>query len=211
MDVGCPRCAGPLQPPGLFSSQWRCDRHGSVAPLHAPATPSARSLLALAAASDVPVWLPWPLPAGWVLAGAAHVGDERTAASAVVVALAGPSPRGGPADVLLVAEQPGVGLGAALAGLADPDPAPSVFQPSPSTKVSVAGHPAPLWEVAAAPDRAVYVGEAGGCWLWAVVWPSEVALELHDDVALLDLRDPGHALDLPVGALSPRLPMGTAG
>jgi hypothetical protein len=55
------------------------------------------------------------------------------------------------------------------------------------------------------------VGEAAACWLWAVTWPSEVALELHDDVSLIDLRDPGHALDLPFGALSPRLPLGRAG
>lgn len=208
MDVGCPKCAGPLHAPGLFSSQWQCEVHGPVAPLHAPGPPSSRAVLAVASASGVPVWVPWPLPTGWVLAGTTHVGDERAAASAVVVALSGPSPRGGPADVLLVAEQPGVGLGAALAGLDDADPAPSVFDPPPSTKVAVAGHPVPLWEVAATDDRAVYVGEADGCWLWAVIWPSEVALELHDDVTLLDLRDPGHAVDLPVGALSPRLPLG---
>ena len=39
VDVGCPRCGGPLQPPGLFSSDWRCDTHGAVSPLHAPAAP----------------------------------------------------------------------------------------------------------------------------------------------------------------------------
>ena len=129
----------------------------------------------------------------------------------MVVALAGPSPRGGPADVLLVAEQPGVGLGAALAGLADTDPGVAVFEQPSSTKVTAAGHPTPLWELAAPADRAVYLGEAHGCWLWAVVWPSEVALELHDRVTLLDLRDPGHPLDLPVGALSPRLPLVSGG
>jgi len=208
VDVGCPRCAGPLQPPGLYSSQWRCGTHGPVVPLHAPVQPSSRAVLAVAARSGVPVWLPWPLPTGWVLAGSAHAGDDRAAASAVVVALSGPAPLGGPADVLLVAEQPGIGLGAALAGLPDLDPPPAAFDAPPSAKVGIGGHPAPLWEVHTGHDRAVYVGEADGCWLWAVVWPAEVGLELHDDVVLLDLRDPGHPLDLPVGALSPRLPLG---
>jgi hypothetical protein len=182
-----------------------------VSPLHAPAAPSARSLDAVVSRSGVPVWLPWPLPARWVLAGASIVGDDRSPATAVVLALSGPSLVGGPADVLLVAEQPGVGLGAMLAGLADPDPGPQVFDAAPSTKVSVVGHPTPLWELLCPQDRSAYVGEAAACWLWAVTWPSEVALELHDDVSLIDLRDPGHALDLPFGALSPRLPLGRPG
>lgn len=48
--------------------------------------------------------------------GGASAGDERTGARATAVALAGPSPLGGPADLVLVAEEPGVGLGARLAG-----------------------------------------------------------------------------------------------
>lgn len=211
VDVACPRCLAPLRAPGLFSSDWWCEAHGAVPPLHAPRSPSQRHLGAVLARTAVPAWLPWPLPTGWVLAGVSAAGDERAPAVAVVVALSGPSLVGGPADVLLVAEQPGVGLGAMLAGQPDPDPGPLVFEGVPSTKVVAVGHPTPLWEVDCPSDRAVYVGEASGCWLWAVVWPSEVVLELHDDVTLLDLRDPGHALDLPFGALSPRLPLGPAG
>ena len=32
----------------------------------------------------------------------------------------------------------------------------------------------------------------------------EAILLLHDDVRLVDLRDPGLSLDVPVGAMSPR-------
>jgi hypothetical protein len=135
------------------------------------------------------------------------VGDDRAPAVAAAVAWSAPAPLGGPADVLLVAEEPGVGLGAALAGLDGPDPDTHVLGGPPSTKVRVEGHPTPLWEVETAADRTAYVGEASGCWLWAVVWPGEVALELHDGVRLVDLRDPGHELVLPFGAPSPRLPV----
>src|SRR5439155_254641 len=67
--------------------------------------------------AGVPVWLPWPLPLGWLVAGFAGAGDERTGVRACAVALAGPNPLGGPADMVVVAEEPGIGLGAALAGL----------------------------------------------------------------------------------------------
>ena len=67
--------------------------------------------------AGVPVWLPWPLPAGWLVTGFAGAGDERTGTRACAVALSGPNPLGGPAEMLVVAEEPGIGLGAALAGL----------------------------------------------------------------------------------------------
>lgn len=207
MLVGCPRCSGRLQAPGLFSSDWQCETHGPVPPLHAATGGSLAALRQRAASSGVPVWAPWPLPTGWVCAGASFVGDDRAPAVAAVVAWSAPAPLGGPADVLLVAEEPGVGLGAALAGLDEPDPDPQVLAGPASTKVQIDGHPCSLWEVAAAADRAAYVGEALGCWLWAVAWPSELALELHDEARLVDLRDPGHELPVPFGALSPRLPL----
>jgi hypothetical protein len=58
---------------------------------------------------------------------------------------------------------------------------------------------------AGAEDRAVYVGEALGCWIWAVLWPGTAGFLLIDDFVLTDLRDAGHELDVPCGALSPRL------
>ena len=75
--------------------------------------------------------------------------------------------------------------------------------------MDTAGWPTPLWSVLEDPDlahdRSVWVGEAGGAWLWLVVWPETADLLLHDGLSLVDLRDPAFSLDLPFGALSPRL------
>ena len=53
------------------------------------------------------------------------------------------------------------------------------------------------------------MGEAAGLWLWLVAWPETADLMVHDDLTLVDLRDTGHALDLPYGALSPHLASST--
>ena len=135
--------------------------------------------------AGVPVWLPWPLPLGWLVAGFAGAGDERTGVRACAVALTGPNPLGGPADMVVVAEEPGIGLGASLAGLDSVD--------------------FPLWQVDS-PDRAVVAGEVQGRWLWVVLWPDTAGTLLVEPLALRDLRDPGQDLDLPFGAASPRLP-----
>jgi hypothetical protein len=96
-----------------MSSDWTCAEHGRVAPYHAT---RLESLAQVAASAKVPVWAPFPLIPGWTLGGLGWCGDERSGATATVLALAGPSPIGGPADLLLVAEEPGTGLGASLAG-----------------------------------------------------------------------------------------------
>jgi hypothetical protein len=160
---------------------------------------------ALLRTAAVPVWLPWPLPAGWLVTGFAGAGDERVGARACVVALSGPNPVGGPGDLLVVAEEPGVGLGARLAGLDGPDPGENFAVESPYTTFQYGGHEFPLWLVRA-PDRAVFAGEAMGNWLWAVLWPDTAGVLLVETLTLRDLRDPGQDLDLPFGATSPRLP-----
>ncbi|GLW07532.1 hypothetical protein Misp01_26620 [Microtetraspora sp. NBRC 13810] len=155
----------------------------------------------------MPVWLPWPLPPGWLVTGFAEAGDERTGTRASVVALAGPSVTQGPADLLVVAEEPGVGLGAALAGLDGPDPGEGFDRGPAHAKVHILGHPTPLWCVGGPQDRAVYAGEALGNWLWTVAWPAEAGcLIALSQLALRDLRDNDQELDLPYGASSPRLP-----
>ncbi len=159
-------------------------------------------LLRLAA---VPVLVPWPLPAGWLVTGFAAAGDERTGGRACAVALTGPSPAGGPGDLVVVAEEPGVGLGAGLAGLAGPDPGDALTMARPHALLHFEGHEIPLWHVAA-PDRAVYAGELKGNWLWLVLWPPAAGLLLAEPIVLRDLRDPWQSLDLPFGAPSPRLP-----
>ena len=123
----CPRCGRTLQQPTAWSSAWRCDWHGEVHPLLPAFSPSRDGLDGLLrrfrpGTAGVPAWLPWPLPVGWLVTGFAGAGDERTGIRACAVALSGPNPLGGPADMVVVAEEPGVGLGAALAGLDGVDP-----------------------------------------------------------------------------------------
>jgi hypothetical protein len=197
-------------------SAWTCPEHGAVAPLQ-PAHPGTSEQLAhLAAISVVPVWLPWPLPSGWLVSGVQSAGDEVTGPVATVVALAGPNPLPGHgaehqvvADLLLVAEQPAVGLGANLAGLHEVDAGESLsgalVAGGPQAKVHAAGHPTPLWNVPAGPERAAYVGEAHGVWLWLIMWPQSAGALVAEGLRLLDVRDPGHPLDIPTGAPSPRL------
>lgn len=111
-------------------------------------------------------------------------------------------------ELILVAEELGVGLGARYAGIDGPDPGPYMNVEKPAqTKLLAAGRPTPLWHVATAPDdRAVFAGEALGLWLWAVVWPEQSGLLMYDELVLTDLRDAGAEVDLvPCGALSPRL------
>jgi hypothetical protein len=158
------------------------------------------------------VWLPWPLPAGWLVTGVRAVGDERSGVVATVLACSGPNPTPPDdrpaehaAELLLVAEQPAVGLGAFLAGLPDIDPGERIAASAPLAKVFANGHPTPLWHVPVADGRAVYVGEAAGVWLWFLLWPGSAGALLLDDLHLVDAAEPGHVLDPPVGALSPRL------
>lgn len=201
----CPRCGGSLQPPGLWSSEWRCEQHGPVLPLHVAKVPSLRVLRDVASQARVPVWMPHPLPISWVITGIVYVGDERSGARGTALLCSGPSPVGGPADMALVAEEPGVGLGARLAGLPDPDPGP-LSGPA-EVKLSVAGHPTALWAAAAASrERVAYAGEARGCWLWEVLWPESASLLLLEDLRLEDLRDDVVPdAELLFGAASPRL------
>src|SRR4029077_14107598 len=106
--AACPRCGRPLKQPTAWSSAWRCDWHGEVQPLLPAFSPSQDGLDGLLhmyppGTAGVPVWLPWPLPLGWLVAGFAGAGDERTGVRACAVALAGPNPLGGPADMVVVA------------------------------------------------------------------------------------------------------------
>ncbi len=205
----CPRCPATVRPPGLLSSDWVCEVHGAVHPYQRPTLPSDGAVKHVVAAARVPVWLPWPLPLGWLVTGATYAGDERTGARATVVACSGPAPFGGVGELVLVAEELGVGLGARIAGIPGPDPGEGFASQPPGARVDAAGWPTPLWSVIEDPDiardRAVWVGEAGGAWLWLVVWPETADLLLHDGLSLVDLRDPAFSLDLPFGALSPRL------
>jgi hypothetical protein len=201
----CPRCDEPLRAPGLMSSSWECDRHGAVQPLRRWTRVTPEVLAQASAQAAVPLWSPFPLLPSWTVTGLALAGDERSGARATVLALSGPSPLGGPADLLLVAEEPGVGLGARLAGGDGLDPG-DVAKGQPDAKVEAAGHPTALWRCDSAEDRVAFVGEAAGVWLYAVLWPPAAELVLLEHVVLHDLRHEQHAgLELPVGAPTARL------
>ena len=208
--AACPRCGRTLHEPTVWSSAWRCDWHGEVHPLRPAFSPSREGLEGLLrtlrpGTAGVPAWLPWPLPVGWLVTGFAGAGDERTGVRACAVALSGPNPLGGPADMVVVAEEPGVGLGAGLAGLDEVDPGAGFASAPPVATASFGNHDFPLWLVDA-PERATFAGEVEGLWLWLVLWPDTAGALLVEPIRLRDLRDPGQDLDLPFGAVSPRLP-----
>jgi hypothetical protein len=161
-----------------------------------------------------PLWCPWPLPPGWTVTGVGWVGDERAAPRATAVAVSGPAPfSSGPADVVFVAEELGVGLGNGLGGIEGPDPGPalrqSVDSALPHAKVRVGGHPTPLWAVPSAEDRSVYIGEARAMWLYAIAWPPPAGYMLADEIELRDLIE-SLPSELVYGAPTRRLRPGAA-
>lgn len=177
-----------------------------MAPFAALPRSCAEALHQVAEHAAVPLWLPSPLPPGWVVTGVGSAGDERTGAVATVVAMSGPAPLGGPAEFLLIAEEPGVGLGAAYAGLPGPDPGGDFDRDAPHARMEAAGHDTALWSLPTDNECAAYVGEGKGLWLWAVFWPVEAGLLMLEEFHLDDLREWSALVDaLPYGALCPRL------
>jgi len=209
----CPRCGSVVRQPGLWNSHWVCDEHGDVQPASAAVAPTPDLLRSLARDAHVPVWLPWPLPDGWVVSGLRWAGDDHNGTVASVVAVSGPHPipeldDDPGADLIVVAEQPGVGIGAHLAGLAGVDPGPLLAEKAAhdvaEIKMVADGHDVPLWSVPMDGGLA-YVGEASGVWLWLLAWPAPAAAVLLNRFGLIDARHPEHDLEFPCGALTPRL------
>lgn len=206
----CPRCGGDVRPPGLWSDSWTCPIHDAIAPLHPPVAATPEALRQLGLRSQVPLWLPWPLPAGWLVSGVRVAGDDHTGPVAAVLACSGPNPLvveptdPHSADLLLVSEQPGVGLAERLAGIGGLDPGDLAGRGAPNLKLAVGGHDTPLWSLDT-DGVAAYAGEAAGVWLWAITWPQTALAVLLDQFELRDVRDIDPLPDIPLGALSPRL------
>jgi hypothetical protein len=186
-----------------MSSDWRCARHGVVLPLRVLATASRDAIEHVRGLAEVPFWIPAPLLPGWTITGVGYAGDDRSRARATALACSGPAPLGGVADMLLIAEEPGIGVGAGYAGLMATMAVPDLAGP-PEAKVHAANHPTALWSVPGPQDRCVVVGEAMGMWLWAILWPAAAGYVLYEHVVLHDLRESVPA-DLVVGAPSPYL------
>ncbi len=183
--------------------------HGEVVPYRLAPHVGPLLLDTVRDGSGVPVWLPAPLPYLWGVNGVAWAGDDREPSRAVAMAISGPSPLGGPVDLVLVAEEIGVGLGAGLAGLDRLDPGREVGIGAPTARVTAARHDTPLWEVAADSQMVALAGEAEGIWLWVLAWAARADLLLIDDLRLEDIRRPGGypvpLEDLAYGAVTARL------
>src|SRR5919106_350334 len=176
----CPRCGERVVVrPGNSAQAW-CHVHGAVTPLHHTLLVAHDAIAAVTADARVPAWVPDPMPTGWTVTGLAWGGEPG--ARAIVVDCAGPAPLGGSAELVLVAEEP--------------DPGDVISGPS-SADVEAAGQRAPLWAVPTSDDRAAFVGEAYGVWLWLVMWPMSAAWPLAERLQLPDLRE----------RLYPRLPL----
>ena len=109
-----------------------------------------------------------------------------------------------PRGLGLAAEEPGVGLGACLAGISGADPGQWFTNKPADTKVKIGHHWAPVWSLASK-DATVYIGESAGCWLWLLAWPDVAWSVIHDGLRLTDLRSAGPQVDIPAGAVSARL------
>jgi hypothetical protein len=200
----------------MMHSDWRCDACGPVLPLHVAEHIGPEiiemvrgKILAHGPDRDpLPMWCPWPLMAGWTVTGVGWAGDDRAGVRATVVACSGPSPlHSGPADLLLVAEDPGVGLGSRFAGLPGTDPGPFLdgeLNAAPHAQVRTAGWMTPLWSVKSPDDRCAHVGEAMGRWVYLIAWPAGAGYLLAERLELCDLTTAVPA-ELVYGAPSPYL------
>ena len=197
----CPRCGQRVVVrPGNSAQAW-CHVHGAVTPLHHTLLVAHDAIAAVTADARVPAWVPDPMPSGWTVTGLAWGGEPG--ARAIVVDCAGPAPLGGSAELVLVAEEPGTGVGCGYAGLPGPDPGDVISGPS-SAAAEAARQRAPPGAVPTADDRAAFVGEAFGVWLWLVMWPTSAAWLLAEELQLLDLRERLYP-DLPLGPPSEHL------
>jgi len=164
-------------------------------------------------AGGLPTYLPWPLRPGWSVVdfgvaggGSAH-GDVPVASLTMV---SGPSEIDGPVDLLLVAEEAGVGLGARFAGTPGADPGPGLGDGPPAARVRIGSQLVSLWPVSISAavgewDRSVLAGEAAGRWLWLVVRPAAALLMLQDGWELRDVSGLGPTLvELPFDGSHPR-------
>jgi hypothetical protein len=189
---------------------WRCPVHGTISPLWRPAVADYGSFAEhVSLTGALPTFVPWPVPPGWTVDDFGCVAAGEGQGRASFVTCSGPSDPDGVVEVSLVSEEPGVGLGARVAGLVRTDPGAEIGEVPPQARVRIGGHPVPLWylltsDADADLDRSVFAGEAEGRWLWVVLRPAPAALLLQDEWVLQNLSDLGPALvDLPFGGGPP--------
>jgi hypothetical protein len=186
-----------------------CPDHGVVDPLWRPTEVTYDAFAELVGrAEDVPTYLPWPMSPGWSIAdfGVVASGDK---AYATVTTTIGTSDLDGPVEVTVVAEDPGVGLGARCAGTEHDDPGEQVGNGPHAIQVRAGGRGVRMWAVDPPADdalhaKAVFAGEADGRWLWLVMRPASAALLLRDEWLFADVTGFGpEALEMPFGGPRP--------
>lgn len=186
-----------------------CADHGPVPPLWRPPAASYESFgQHLAASAGFPTYLPWPLSPGWQVCDFGVVGEPGRP-HATVAAVVGPTPQDGPVELLLVAEEPGIGLGARCARTVQSDPGAEIATSRPTARVRIDTQTVPLWPVSTSDadpawDRSVFAGEARGRWLWLVLRPASAMLLLADEWILADVSTFGAPLlEMPFGGNPP--------
>lgn len=199
----CPRCTLPVARDE--GGHWRCEIDGDVAAVAPPVEPSVHALLDHLSSVVAPTWVPWPMPAQWSLAGVSWAADFAGDVQATSTACSGPDVISGVADLVIVCEEPGVGLGARYAGVPGLDIGTEVSGAPPALHLEVSGHATPMWWLGGR-DRDVFVGEASGRWLWLVTWPATSGAIIRDGLRLVDLHDLVAQLEMiPLNGLSTRL------
>jgi hypothetical protein len=163
----------------------------------------------LAVSAQFPTYLPWPIGPGWTVTDFATVAGTDDRPCATMTCTSGTTELDGPVDVLLIAEEPGTGLGARCAGTRYDDPGADIVLRQPAARVRVERQPIKLWDISTSSDdgefdRSVLAGEAAGRWLWVVLRPASALLLMRDDWILRDVSHVGPQLvELPFGAHRP--------
>jgi hypothetical protein len=206
LEASCPRCTSPVTEDG---GGYRCGSHGEISPLWRPEVAEYDAFAEVVGRfGDVPTYLPWPMSPGWSISDFGCVA-RGTRSHATVTTTVGTSDLDGPVEVTVVAEDPGVGLGARCARSPYVDPGDQVGAGPPAVRVRADGRQVPLWSVDVVADedpltRSVFAGEADGRWLWLVLRPASAALLLHDEWLLADVTGFGpEALEMPFGGPRP--------
>jgi hypothetical protein len=200
----CPRCSAAVTGSG---DHRHCPLHADVVPLWRAADPCYEGFAEhLVMSRGFPTWLPWPLPLGWQVNDFGCVGGEGREPQATFVSCHGATDLDGVIEVAIVAEEPGVGLGARCGRVTHTDPGRETAEEPSLTRIRLEGGSAAVWSVSTSDahgdvlDRAVLAGEALGRWLWLVLRPGSAVLSLDALPPLADVSGFGPQLvSLPFG------------
>lgn len=211
LTVGCPRCSALVTSHGASGRElWACVEHGEVEPLWRPDVAAYDAFGEhLLASTALPTYLPWPLSPGWSVTDFACVAAGPQRARATMTCVSGTSELDGPVDVIVVAEEPGTGLGSRISGTTSLDPGVEIGSGAPAARVRIERQAIALWLISTSAtlgewDRSVLAGEAHGRWLWIVLQPASAVLLLRDDWILRDASQSGpHLVELPFGGAAP--------